>query len=134
GIAGDLMNLLREVGRFREALALSDQKIELTRQAGLGPWTQLADEARRLQIRFLLGEPEQVLTEVHQLLDRMSQLPDQPADNETVQPWNVRETILNLGVHAAQTLDRWQETLDLNIKRVASQRSRRAGDHDIAST
>ena len=86
-----------------------------------------------MQLRYQLGEPEQVLTEVHQLLDRMRQLPDPPADNETVQPWNVREATLSLGVHAAQTLRRWQEALDLNTQQVASRGSRRAGDHTIAS-
>ena len=42
GIAGELVNLLRDAGRLGEALDLAGQKAGYTRQAGLGPWTQLA--------------------------------------------------------------------------------------------
>ncbi|MGW8645626.1 hypothetical protein [Micromonospora chalcea] len=133
-IAGELMNLLRNAGRLREALALADQMVELTRQAGLGPWTQLSNEAQRMQLLYLLGEPEQVLTKVHQLLDRMDHLPDQPGDNENTTPWNARESVLNLGVHGARAMRRWQDALDFNTQLVASQQQRGAGDHTIAHT
>ena len=43
-IAGDLLNLLRAGGRLEEALAVAGEKAGYTRRAGLGPWTQLADE------------------------------------------------------------------------------------------
>ncbi len=44
--AGDLVNLLLAAGRLAEALALAGEKAEYTGQAGLGPWTQLGDQAR----------------------------------------------------------------------------------------
>ena len=44
GMAGDLINLLRDTGRAEEALGLVETKKEATRQAGLGPWTQLLDD------------------------------------------------------------------------------------------
>ena len=60
---GDLVNLLRDAGRLAEALAVAGQKPEYTRRAGLGPWTQLADQARRLQVLGRMGEHERVLAE-----------------------------------------------------------------------
>ena len=42
--AGHLINLLRDRGGLREALDLAGQMAEYTRRAGLGPWTQLADQ------------------------------------------------------------------------------------------
>jgi tetratricopeptide (TPR) repeat protein len=48
GGAGELFILLRDAGRLAEALAVADQKAEFTGRAGLGPWTRLADQARRL--------------------------------------------------------------------------------------
>ena len=133
-VVGALIDLLRNTGRVREALDLTDRKVEYTRLAGLGPWTQLTDRGRRLQLLYLLGQNETVLTEVHRQLDQMRGLPEQPADNETVMPWNVRETVLSLGAHAAMALGRWQDALDLNAADQASTRERRASAHDIAMT
>ena len=77
--ASDLVTLLLNQGRLRDALTLADQKIEHTRQAGLGAWTQLLDHARRLQILSLLGDHEQTLTDLPRLRARMAELPTQPA-------------------------------------------------------
>lgn len=132
--AGHLITLLSETGKLREVLTLTEQKIEHTRQAGLGPWTQLSDQGRWLQILNLLGHHEQVLIELHALRARMVDLPDQPADNDTVNPWNVREVILNTGSSSAAELGRWAEALDLNDEVAASQRRRGAGYHETART
>jgi hypothetical protein len=56
----------------------------------------------------------------------MVDLPDQPADNDTVNPWNVREAILNTGSSSAAELGRWAKALDLNDEVTASQRRRGA--------
>ena len=126
-IAGDLVNLLSDAGRLGEALDLAGQTAGYTRQAGLGPWTQLADQARRLQILGLMGEHEQVLAETVALRARMAELPARPAGNETVSPWNVREVILDTGRDSALALGRWQQCLDLNAEIIASKRQRGAG-------
>ncbi|HEY2284235.1 MAG TPA: hypothetical protein VGH88_00685 [Streptosporangiaceae bacterium] len=68
-----------------------------TRQAGLGPWTQLADEGWRLQILGLMGEHEQVLDQIPALRARMDQLPASQGSDESIQPWNVREATLDRG-------------------------------------
>jgi tetratricopeptide (TPR) repeat protein len=131
-VAWDLVNLCSGSGRLGEALDLAGQAAGHSRKAGLGRWTQLADQARRLQIVYLLGQPEQVLTEVRRLVTEMDQLPSQRGADDAIDPFDVREGLLNLGVHAANTLKRWQEALDLNAGNVASKRARAAGEYAIA--
>ncbi|MGH8904283.1 MAG: AAA family ATPase, partial [Egibacteraceae bacterium] len=124
--AGDLLNLLRDGGRLAEALALTDQKQEYTRRAGLGPWTQLADEAQRLQILNRRSHNEEVLAAVHALRETMAGLPEQGDAEEGVVPWHVRESVLNIGVSAARELGRWEEALALNAEIADSLRRRGA--------
>jgi hypothetical protein len=133
-IAGDLVNLLRETGRLSEALAVAGQLAGYSERAGLGPWTQLSGEGQRLQILAAMGEHERVLTETGTHQDQMGQLPDRPGASETVQPWNVREGILDTGRSAALALGRWQQCLDLTAQMIASQRQRGAGIHELTRT
>jgi CHAT domain len=130
--AGILVNLLTTVGRLREALDLADQIAGYTRQAGLGPWTQLSDQARRLQIRGLMGEHRQVLTEISALQEQMDQLPAARCGNETVDPWDARETVLSVGNQSAVALGAWPQALDLNAAILASNQARGAGAYEIA--
>jgi DcmR-like sensory protein len=111
---GDLVTLLRDQGRLGEALTLAGQKIEHTRRAGFGFWTQLSDQGRRLQILSLLGHHQQVLNDLPALRAQMAELPDQPAHNDRVNPWNAREGVLRLGRTSAAALQRWNEALNLN--------------------
>jgi tetratricopeptide (TPR) repeat protein len=133
GLSGDLVNLLKDAGRLREALAAAGQAAEYTRRAGLGPWTQLADEARRLQVLGLMGGHARVLAEVTGLRARMAGLPDDPAAERAV-PWNVREVILDAGYASAMATGDAQRCLDLNAEIAASQRRRGAGEHEITRT
>ncbi|SFN88949.1 AAA ATPase domain-containing protein [Geodermatophilus obscurus] len=130
--AGELANLLQQRGRYPEALAVIDEKAELTCLAGLGPWTQLLDAAQRVQLLSLTGDALLVLDEVQQLRARMHELPDQRGDKENVEPWSVRETVLGIGRRAAFDLQRWQDALDLNAERLASIRRRGAGLNELA--
>jgi hypothetical protein len=129
-LAGDLIDLYRGSGRLDQALALADTKADHTRQAGRGPWTQLADQGQRLQILYLQGHGQQVLDEVDQHRAAMAALPD-PNDS-AITPWSVRETILNTGAHAAIDLREWQRALDLNAEALESQRRRGAADAEQA--
>jgi tetratricopeptide (TPR) repeat protein len=133
-IAGALINLLRNLGRLREALDLTDQKADYTRQAGLGPWTQLADQGWRLQILGLMGEHQQVLDQISTFQAQMNNLSAVAGEDETIEPWNVRETILDTFHTSALTLNKWQLCLDLNAAVLASERARGASAYDIAST
>lgn len=132
--AGDLVTLLRDQGRLREALTLAGQKIEHTSQAGFGVWTQLSDQGRRLQILGMLGHHEQVLTDLPALRARMADLPDQRADNDRVNPWNVQEGILDVGRVSAMALERWDEALDLNDDIAGIKRLSGASSSDAART
>jgi hypothetical protein len=94
----------------------------------------LGDQARRLQILGLMGEHEQVLTETAALRARMGELPVRPAGNEAVDPWNIREVILDAGLYSALALRQWQQCLDLNAEIIAITRQRGAGLHEITRT
>ena len=132
--ATELINLLRDAGRLAEALAEADRKAEFTGQAGLGPWTRLADQAQRLQLLGLMGEHARVLAETEKLRAAMAALPVRRDAGEAVNPWNVREFILNTGHASALATEDWQRCLDLNAEVAASLRQRRARDSDVART
>jgi hypothetical protein len=132
--AGELVDLCRESGRLAEALTLSGQLAGHTRQAGLGPWTQLGDEVQRLQVLITMGQARQVLADVRRLRDRMGTLPDISDEHETVSAREVREILLDTGRDAALQLGQWQDALDLNAPLTASKRGRRAPAADLART
>ncbi|UQU63604.1 CHAT domain-containing protein [Couchioplanes caeruleus] len=134
GIAGEVVNALRGKGRLQQALDLATRKAEYTALAGLGPWTVLTDEARVLQIRLALGESQQVLDEVNRLRARIQQLPARKGEDDTIEPANVREGVLDIGMHAASNLERWEEALQFNAEQLASLHSRDAGRYEIAFT
>jgi tetratricopeptide (TPR) repeat protein len=131
-VSGDLVNLLRNSGRYAEALLLVDEIADYTRQAGLGPWSQLADEGTRLQVLFLMGEYEQVLSKANTLRQRMRTLTEEGPEAESVSPWNVREGILNVALLAARELGSHDLALELNQEAIAGKRRRGAPPIDIA--
>ena len=133
-VAGELVNLLRDAGRLREALDLTSHQAGYTRQAQLGPWTQLADQGRRLQILGLMGEHQQVLDEIAGLLARMDELPSHGVANDPTEPWNVREVIFSIGRASADALGEWQQALDFNEADLASTRARGASAYELAHT
>jgi tetratricopeptide (TPR) repeat protein len=130
--AGELVNLLRDAGRLAEALAVAERLPELSRRAGFGPWTQLADRNQRLQLLSLMGRDEEVLAEVQTLRNEMAQLPKQNDQEEQVRPWNVREVALDTGRRAARNLGRWQEALQFSAEQVRSKQARGATDLEVA--
>jgi len=130
--AGRLVDLCRDGGRLAEALTLAEQMIGYTLQAGLGPWTQLADEGQRLQVLNEMGQADRVLAEVQRLRDQMQALPAARGPDEVAIPWNVREALLDTGRYAARQLGRWQDALDLNAASITSKRGRNAPAAAIA--
>lgn len=64
----------------------------------------------------------------------MDKLPATPDSNETVVPWNVRESILSAGFISADALGKWQPALDFNNANLASKRARDASDYHLAYT
>lgn len=132
--AGELITLLRDQNKLPEALALAEEKIEHTRQAGFGVWTHLSDHGRRLQILHLLGHHQQVLSDLPALRTQMAQLPDHPASNDRVNPENAQQGILDIGHLSAMALHRWDEALKLNDEITSTQRRSGASPQDIART
>ena len=132
GIAGELVFLLRDQGRLHEALDVADKMIEQICQAGQGSWTQMCGQAWRLNVLSRLGHHEQVLTALPALRNRMAELPDQSADNDTANPWNVRELVLNTGGFSAISLKRWQQALNITNEMIDLHRRRGASAHDTA--
>jgi tetratricopeptide (TPR) repeat protein len=131
-ITGDLTNLLFEQGRLQEALEQAERAAGITREAGLGPWTQLSAEAPRLQILAALGHDEQVLTEFEQYRSLMIALPTMRGDDEAVDPWRVQEALLDAGRLAALHLGNWELTLRLVEEIQESKRRRHAPALDLA--
>ena len=130
-LAGELCQLLSDASRLREALDLASQAGEYSRRAGLGPWTQFAHQGLQLRILGRMGQHRQVLDQISALRDQMDKLPATSADNETAQPWNVREVILDIGRSSAQALEEWQQCLDLNAAQLSSMRARGASAYQI---
>lgn len=133
-MAGGLINLLRDTGRAEEALGLVEMRKEATRQAGLGPWTQLLDEETRLKLLADLGRSEEVLAEVEALRPRMDALPLTGTQDEAATPWDVREGLLSIGGLAALQLHRWERTLSFNVEVFASKEARGASALEVART
>jgi hypothetical protein len=133
-LATDLVNLLRQAGRLDDALAMAQRQQTYTQRAGLGPWTQLLDEAQRLQILAQQGRSQQVLDRVAELRQIMASLPEQDEGDERVAFWNVRELILDVGRSAARDLERWEDALALNAEEIQSMQRRDALALQVAST
>jgi tetratricopeptide (TPR) repeat protein len=131
-MAASLSDLLEDAGRLGEALDLSAQAGEYVRLAGLGPWTQLSVQGRRLQLLGRIGEHQQVIDGIRTLQGQMDKLPATRGSGELVDPWNVRETILGTGGFSAQALDEWQQALEFNAAILASMRARGASDYLLA--
>jgi tetratricopeptide (TPR) repeat protein len=132
GIASALANLLMAAGKLREALDIAGQKLaEYDHQADLGPWTRLGHQALKLQILGQMGEQRQVLDQIPELRAQMDKLHAAEGSNETVEPWNIRETIFDVGRSSALALGEWQLCLSLNTANLASKRARGASTYEI---
>jgi len=131
-VAGDLCNLLGSSGRLAEALRVAEEKAAYTRQAGLGPWTQLGDEGRRLQVLADMGRYDEVLAAVEALRPQMDALPLTSEAEEAVDPWNVRETLLDTGHTAALRNERWETALAFNAEVLKVMKARGAEALEVA--
>jgi hypothetical protein len=130
--ASNLVYYRLQAGRLSEALRLADDGIGYSRQAGFGPWTQLNDQARRLQILNFMGQSEKVLDEVSQLRGHMITLPNTSQQQDPVNPFHAREQLLDVGRSAAMRLGRWKEALQLSTALLASMTGRGAPETQTA--
>jgi len=122
----DLTDLLRRSGRPDEALAQIDRLRHYTRAAGFGPWTQLCDEAQRLQLLVYRGHNDEVLQTAKAAQRAMAEWPRQADEQERVPVWYAAEHLLRASLAAALNLGRWEEALQCTGELVSSQESRGA--------
>jgi tetratricopeptide (TPR) repeat protein len=115
GAIGELVFLLRDTGRVEHALSLTEQMASYSRAAGMGLWTQLADESQRMGLLNGLGRYEEVLEAAEQLADQMRGMPNLPGPEEVaISRRLVYEWILDAGRAAALGLGQWDRALALN--------------------
>lgn len=131
-IAGRLLQLCHRSGRLSEAFSFAELQIDHSTRAGLGPWTQLSDQADRLKVLVSMGQAGHVLPEVQRLRVHMATLPAVLGADESVSQWRAREGLLEAGLRAACLLSRWTDALDLNASLVVSKRERNAAAVDVA--
>lgn len=133
-LAGDLSDILLDAGQLAPALAASEEKIDYTQRAGLGPWSVVGAQAHRLRVMAIQGKINEVFTGVRQLRAQMDHLPEAPRADETAVPWSVREVVLDLGREAACLLRRWDDALALSAETARSQRQRGAPPTELGRT
>ena len=131
-ISEALINRLVANGRLPEALRLTSRKADYTTRAGLGPWSQLADAAQRLQVLAHTGDLEQVMAEFPRIRARMESLPDAAEADEAVSPQNIRELVYEIGRDMALATGDWEGALVYNSGVVNSARRRKVSDYDLA--
>ena len=129
-----LIQILRNTGMLTEALELVETKKGYTLQAFLGPWTQLQEEVLRLQILEKMGRYDEVLENVEELKNQMESLPENREQNEIVEPWNLKEGILNVGGNAASDSKNYSLSLDFNAAALAIMHDRGATELELTRT
>jgi hypothetical protein len=124
-----LAGLYLASGRLSEALDHAGRFLDFARQAGLGPWTQVAGEALRLEILSSRGDSDVALDEVRRLRDQVRKL-GQPGSesgaDDAAERSGVDEVLLGIGRSAAARTGQWKVALELNAELIASMEERRA--------
>ena len=110
----DLLYLLVQSGRLAEAMKETEQQADYTIRAGLGPWTRLGAATWRLHVLAAMGRNDEVLAALEALRPHMDALPMETDASEVVRPWNIRETLLDIGREAASNTERWETALAFN--------------------
>jgi hypothetical protein len=95
----------------------------------------LANEGQRLELLNMGGDHAEVLNRAKELRAQMQELPYPPGKiDRTVNIWNAREVIFNVGRAAAQDLEEWQQALDLNAEVLQSKKDSSASLLEQART
>jgi hypothetical protein len=137
--AGCLFSILRDTGRLTEALELLKDINKFTLQAGMGPWTQLGNEIRRLQILNMQGKYNEVLQSVKDLRIQVELMPEiiesvkkKGFRDESVDSWNIKEALLNAGFYAAIRSKNYQMASELNAASFKFKKDRGANQLTLA--
>lgn len=133
-VTGELFYLLMKTGHREEALKLAEEKKTYTRQAGLGPWSQLSDEGCKLQALISPGKDGEILGAAEDLREQMRSLPEKGDQDESAEPWMVREGILDTCREAAARSEKYEPALEFNAAQIDAMKSRGATDLVLAQT
>jgi hypothetical protein len=98
----------------------------------MGPWSQLSDESRRLEVLNAMGRYDDVLAAVERLRPQLDSLLESGEFDAQVNTWGVRETLLHAGVEAATYRERYELALELNAQLVRGMKSRGANALELA--
>lgn len=128
----DLFLILRDSGRFNEALELTEEMRDYACQAGLGPLTYLGIEADRLQALNRLGRCPEVLESIEVLRAQIVSLPEQGMKEKMYHWWNIKETILTAGVEASILSGAYEQALELNAEVSSAMKARGATGLELA--
>ena len=132
--ASDLFYILLYAGKYEESLRLVEDMKGYRHQGNFGPWTELLNEGRRLQVLRFLGHHSEVLELVEDLMRQMNTLADKTDQDETATPWNVRELILGEYFGLALYFELYDAALEINKDIVRSKMDRGATAIDIAES
>jgi tetratricopeptide (TPR) repeat protein len=128
-----LLNLLRRTGRSKEGFRILKRTKMCTKRAGLGPWSQLADEISELSLLHDIGEDTRVLTRFRELDKRAQQTTETlGSELDPAEPWGVREWLFDVARQAALSLGQWDLAIELNERAIQSQEERGAPPLEIA--
>lgn len=130
-LTSDLISRYRDSGRYAEALTLAEEQIELGRQVGVGPWTQLLHDNERVNLMVTMRQRDEAAPLIDELLTRMRRMPDEPGDNETVRPFWVRELILDTAYTAALAGRDYRACLRVGKEMITSKKNRGADEAEI---
>jgi hypothetical protein len=81
-----------------------------------------------------MGRYAEVLAAVEALRPQLEALPLAGEAEEGVEPWNVRESLLNTGGYAAMHSGRWEVALALTAESIKAKRARGATALEVART
>jgi hypothetical protein len=123
----DLFDACVRTHRLEQAEQMLAEIFRVRERMDLGPWTRFSHEVLRLRLMLENKEHEKVLEELPVLTEQMEAIGDAP-NGDIASSWNVRESLLGIGVSAALWLRQWEQALELNEAIQASEEEREAPD------
>lgn len=130
--AAECAHIYCDHGDLDDALELAHALKGLTKLAGYGPWTRVADECLELSILNRMGEHNEAASRAVELVDVVDKLPDDSGAPERVTPVSIRGVVLSAALEAVTHFGDWHIALDL-CERIEDLHLRRgASEHERA--
>lgn len=113
-VANDLLDTLARNSSIEQALAVSQELIELQHQAEVGASAVALSRGQQLRLLVRIGRDKEALAGAQQLLAVLPKTPTPCEEKLDVNPWLARELALEVAADAAISLGHWQDALDFN--------------------